>query len=571
MRFNILLEGTNFNNAAEIINNIKTNQLTISKFSGKAFTAKLTPGLEKTVLTSLANFIEAIKRFNPSVVKDAVKLAFSKTNSDPSDVNYVLNPDPYVAYFKYRNTRNKPIEITNLFTEFEKDARNDREFEKKVLEFYDNSSKAKMSQNDIEMIYDENGWKVFIPKTFGAASKLSRLNGKKIPWCTAADEDMFIHYTKRGPLYCFINEGKSLAFQFNGKTKAMDKKDKYFEAIDFKDKEDEPRETDTNDEIVKTVFENIPRNVLERIFGTTVADNYIKAKAKAGKPEEFPEVVFNGNKKDENGKEFHIKEYRIKSNAQLETLLGLYHLKPHSREADQKYGTIFKAPVGNRNPVGGNFYEIHKDNVFYVGYTKNKRIEFFRKAGDIFRGVPIDDAVKLRKLTSDKSIERKKAAIQQMRQERFDLGTIKLTFERARSSQAVPVTRVDFNVEQKIYDATMDPHTCTRVMFIVQSTGDIIVKFGSIELYNDNFNNFVENNKALWLKLKPLKLIQEGVIKLGKRKYIETGKGTRHVTDEERERMRNDFEWEFDDSEEIERKKTLKNLREEILRRIKII
>jgi hypothetical protein len=267
----ILIEGTNFTNAQEVLDNLKTSKLKINGISPVKFFADKNFNLQ-TYVTALQSFIDTMKNFNPSVVADSVKLLFMK--SDPSTFINNAKPDPYIAYFKYRNARDKPENIKALFELFPKKNSNDHIFEKKVLEYFDNSKNAKMSEKDVETFYDQNGWRVFSPKTYGAAQKLSWLNNKKIPWCTAADPEYFISYTKTGPLICFINDKEDLAFQFNGAEKIMDKNDKFFENVNLKDKNDEPTYSSTTFKQIDTIFSSIPQPVLTKIFGSKVYENW---------------------------------------------------------------------------------------------------------------------------------------------------------------------------------------------------------------------------------------------------------------------------------------------------------
>lgn len=59
-------------------------------------------------------------------------------------------------------------------------------------------------RNEIELVYNANGWRVYIPKTERASCKL----GRGTQWCTAATEgdNYFDDYNDEGPLYVMIND-----------------------------------------------------------------------------------------------------------------------------------------------------------------------------------------------------------------------------------------------------------------------------------------------------------------------------------------------------------------------------
>ena len=58
--------------------------------------------------------------------------------------------------------------------------------------------------NEAELVYEDDTWEVWIPKTYAASCKL----GQGSSWCTATTEDDYYynHYSEEGPLYIIINK-----------------------------------------------------------------------------------------------------------------------------------------------------------------------------------------------------------------------------------------------------------------------------------------------------------------------------------------------------------------------------
>lgn len=97
--------------------------------------------------------------------------------------------------------------------------------------------KANLVQ-DAEIVYEDDDWVVYTPKTYAASCKL----GQGTRWCTATTEDdsYFNRYTKRGPLYININ-----------KNNPTEKYQLHFESAQYMD-------TDDDDVSLKELFDQFP-------------------------------------------------------------------------------------------------------------------------------------------------------------------------------------------------------------------------------------------------------------------------------------------------------------------------
>lgn len=135
-------------------------------------------------------------------------------------IDYPVLIDSFKAYF---NNINKKEVLTDevVRKEFRKFASSPLNYdEMKKFEQWANekfAQKAKMKENDAEIIYNKNGWKVVIPLTFAAAKYYACMNNKKAKWCTAANADYFNHYTAKGTnkLFIIFNKEKDVLFQMD--------------------------------------------------------------------------------------------------------------------------------------------------------------------------------------------------------------------------------------------------------------------------------------------------------------------------------------------------------------------
>lgn len=86
--------------------------------------------------------------------------------------------------------------------------------------------------NEADIIYEDETWEVWIPKTYAASCKL----GQGTSWCTASTESQyyFDHYTAKGNLYININKKTGAKYQFHMQTKSyMDADDKEIDLMGF--------------------------------------------------------------------------------------------------------------------------------------------------------------------------------------------------------------------------------------------------------------------------------------------------------------------------------------------------
>lgn len=87
------------------------------------------------------------------------------------------------------------------------------------------------SSNDIDVVYESNGWKICHPKNKDAACLL----GKDTEWCTAtrSEKNMFDTYNERGPMYVLISpDGNKWQFH-NDSHQFMDTSDENVTDIRF--------------------------------------------------------------------------------------------------------------------------------------------------------------------------------------------------------------------------------------------------------------------------------------------------------------------------------------------------
>ena len=87
--------------------------------------------------------------------------------------------------------------------------------------------KQSKSKADLEKVYEDNEWVVYVPHSHAAA----RRGGEGTHWCTASENDYYYnYYSKDGPLYINIRKSDGAKFQF------------HFETNQFMDADDEPVE-----------------------------------------------------------------------------------------------------------------------------------------------------------------------------------------------------------------------------------------------------------------------------------------------------------------------------------------
>ena len=92
----------------------------------------------------------------------------------------------------------------------------------------------RIRNEEIDLVYPGDEWKVYIPKT----KRASCLIGKGTEWCTAADKsnNMFDHYNNQGKLYVLISQGDNSKYQIHFETNSfMDERDREVSASYFFD------------------------------------------------------------------------------------------------------------------------------------------------------------------------------------------------------------------------------------------------------------------------------------------------------------------------------------------------
>lgn len=173
---------------------------------------------EKLVITK-GNKIVSKERFLKEV---AVKLFADLDKSDPTEnkqyLNWLINiflagnlptEDFYKAHevltLLNKNKDKLPVEQRNInsFTDIPSIAAVVEKFNNTELTGAEKEKLIKLE--GAEQVYDDENWKIIIPKTKDAAC----LYGKSTKWCTAAtgnDYNRFEYYNKQGPLYILIDK-----------------------------------------------------------------------------------------------------------------------------------------------------------------------------------------------------------------------------------------------------------------------------------------------------------------------------------------------------------------------------
>ena len=105
-----------------------------------------------------------------------------------------------------------------------------------------NRQKKQQIRNDAELFYEDDNWKVIIPKI----EEASCLYGANTKWCTMGKEDnMFNEYNSRGSLYIFINKKDNEKYQL------------HFESNQFMNK--------LNQRVSKIeFFDNLPKQLIQK-------------------------------------------------------------------------------------------------------------------------------------------------------------------------------------------------------------------------------------------------------------------------------------------------------------------
>lgn len=74
------------------------------------------------------------------------------------------------------------------------------------------SRQLSKGEQDLEKVYEDSKWVVYIPHTYAASRKI----GGDTHWCTASSDNYYFNmYTKQGPLYVNIRKSDGAKFQFH--------------------------------------------------------------------------------------------------------------------------------------------------------------------------------------------------------------------------------------------------------------------------------------------------------------------------------------------------------------------
>ena len=114
-------------------------------------------------------------------------------------------------YNNFKKNINRPIDSIKTFDELI-DITN--EYQNQTPEL-SNRQKKQQIRNDAELFYEDDTWKVIIPKT----EEASCLYGANTKWCTTGRENnLFNVHNKFGPLYIFINKKDNEKYQLHFET-----------------------------------------------------------------------------------------------------------------------------------------------------------------------------------------------------------------------------------------------------------------------------------------------------------------------------------------------------------------
>lgn len=196
---NILFEA-DYSSTDSIINGIKENKIHIKNGKNIVNEPKFKDWLDVVLPSLQKRNIPVSKVFNILVNKIYANKKHLLTTTEYDALKY---------YVKYRGSPN----FKNLFYEFETTQMSLTTFHNEAQKLADNTRngqralrKAQTNDEDIEVLYDKNGWTVKSPKTWQASIKAATFPFGKAPWCTASSqaETYFNHYTNKGKHKLFI-------------------------------------------------------------------------------------------------------------------------------------------------------------------------------------------------------------------------------------------------------------------------------------------------------------------------------------------------------------------------------
>ena len=215
----LLLEATKIETAEQLIKAIQRGQ--IQGISAQKFFKGKKP--DKNLITDLDAIIKLAQRANFGdnhnaaliiVLKKLINIPLKSIG--PTIDLYMKKEDYFDAYKAYFNnykkqefkTDEKVQQLTKAFLSNSIDYDKDKKYE----QFLNKKFAVKVTVKDEEELGkmygpDSEGWEVFSPKTFAAASKLAcTKSGKKANWCTSASPRFYKSYTSGGnKLYIIRN------------------------------------------------------------------------------------------------------------------------------------------------------------------------------------------------------------------------------------------------------------------------------------------------------------------------------------------------------------------------------
>lgn len=233
MKLRYLLEGSKIETSEELLSAIEKGR--IQGVSPKAFFPK---EFEKKAKAKFVEEKSPVKLFMNKLKRagfgdnqnKALSILLKKARDYNNFVikikNDILSNNDYFdvlkAYFnnwkKQEFKTNEEVQKkTNDFLKHSIDYISDKNYEHFLNKKFAKETKLK-DKNELGLLYgpDSEGWEVYSPKTFAAASKLACMDNSKTKWCTSSNPRHFKQYTKGGnKLYIIKNKAKKILYQMD--------------------------------------------------------------------------------------------------------------------------------------------------------------------------------------------------------------------------------------------------------------------------------------------------------------------------------------------------------------------
>lgn len=163
------------------------------------------------------------KKDNPLTYTGNVKELLYDYDNYKNDRNFDIEKD--ISKFKSISAMKSAVEnVTQAELSHRQEVRNRQQARKNAN-----------VEKDADLVYEDDDWLVYVPKTYEASCKL----GRGTRWCTASTEDgsYYREYSNRGPLFININKhDPSEKYQFHFETSNfMDSGDSSIDLGDFLD------------------------------------------------------------------------------------------------------------------------------------------------------------------------------------------------------------------------------------------------------------------------------------------------------------------------------------------------